>query len=90
MKIALYKYVKHSFETVFEQSKHVDADLERVRMTEFQDVEFKRLSQADTVNAELAVIDRIQQNVLAECQLRLNELEERRQSLLAITHDRAE
>lgn len=92
MKIALFKYVNvnHEFECIFEKDEYVENDTDRIRVTHYLDVEFERLPQSETVNIELEAITRMESKVRAECQVKLNELEGRRQSLLSITHDHAE
>lgn len=85
MKVALYKDVQAGWETVS------GADLEDcknyVRISEFVDVEFPRLKDEETVRKQLAALDEVRAEVSRKFAAALREIDARKASLQALTHE---
>ena len=91
MKIALFKSIEYGW--TMPAAQHDDGSDPHlgsyVRITEYVDVDFPPRAPEEIVPAQLAAIDRAEQDARAKFQLQLNELAERRAKLLALTHSPA-
>lgn len=82
MKIAQYKNVAYDFECVSDDGLATCKDY--VRLSEWVDVDFPPIPREETVKAELAILEEEANEIRAETQQRLNEIERRKQELLAL------
>lgn len=87
IKLALYKssYDSITAISVGENGKSwADEDSDYVRLTESQDIEFKELDRSQVVDAEMTKIDAQEKKIRAAFSAAINELEDRRASLLSL------
>ncbi len=88
MKIALFKSIEYGW--TMPAAQHDDGSDPHagsyVRITDYIDVNFPPRAPAEIVPAQLAAIDKAEQDARAELQLKLNVLAERRANILALTH----
>lgn len=85
MKVALYKDVQYGFETVSGPS--LDNSQEYVRVSEFVNVEFPKLSDEETVRKQLAALDEMRGEVSRKFAAALKEIDQRKASLQALTYE---
>lgn len=86
MKVALYKDVHGGWETV-SIGNGLDACENYVRLSEFVDVEFPRLKDEETVRKQLAALDSVRAEVARKFAAALKEIDARKASLQALTHE---
>ena len=86
MKLAKYKDRLYGVEShiVHEASDYMEKNEHYIRTTEIVDVEFKELPRDKVTTKEIAAIEKEMEKVQADCQVKLNGLEQQRQELLAI------
>ena len=89
MKYAQFKDPHYGYISVIGRE---DDDLERpygddVRISEWIEIDFPPLPQADVVQAQLAALDAQQRELVAEYLQKLQKIANARAKLLALTHD---
>lgn len=91
IRVAMFECVKWGGHYPFQQVEGVDKDTfsngEYVRATEYVDVEFPDRGASNMVKDQLAALDREEEKVREESASKLALIDNRRRSLLALTHD---
>ena len=83
MKLVLTKNTEFDYTTVCKVNVLPD---DHIVISKVLDVEFELLSDADIVNAEIGALKELAKGTLADAQVRVNAIEDKIQSLLAITN----
>ena len=83
MKLVLTKNTEYDYETVFKVGVLPE---DHIIISKPLEVEFELLSDADIVNAEIGALKELAKGALADAQVRVNAIEDKIQSLLAITN----
>jgi hypothetical protein len=86
VRIALYKDIHADWETVSIENR-LDSSTAYVRVSEFVDVDFPKLSDAETVQKQLAALDTVRAEVSRKFAAALKEIDQRKASLQALTYD---
>lgn len=89
MKIALYDHVcgiDLIVRTVSEWQRYMDSSPDYIRLSEFVEVDFPMLKDAEVVEKQLAAIDLQEQAARNQFQAQLDSFNERRANLRALTH----
>lgn len=86
MKVALYKEVTGGWETV-SIGDNLEGSTTYVRISEFVDVEFPRLKDEETVRKQLDALDTVRAEVSRKFAAALREIDARKSSLQALTHE---
>ena len=81
MKLVLTKNTEYSYETVMKDGLLPDG---HIVISKVKDVEFELLTDADIVNAEIGALKELANVTLADARVRVNAIEDKIQSLLAI------
>lgn len=84
MKIAKFKSLGHGYETV--HTKALDGCDGYVRISEYVDVEFPPLADAEMINNAIVALDRRREKIVDEFTDKLAEIDQQKSELLAITH----
>lgn len=87
IKLGLFKTAHNSISAIAVEKNGkswADEDGDYVRLTESKDVEFKELDRRQVVDAELVKIDAQEKKIRAAFFAAINELEDRRSSLLSL------
>ena len=87
IEIAMYKNIKYGHGSIFQVGDYMENDSEFVRTSEIITVQIIDLPTADVVNAEIDGLKKVQGDLRAETELKLNAIDDKIQSLLAITHE---
>lgn len=86
-RMAVFRHLRHEFNAVFQN--HGDDDDwcvdEYMRISEWQTVEFKPLSQADVAGAQLTALSKLREQTVAEFSEKLGAIDERMANLRALT-----
>jgi hypothetical protein len=85
MKIILLRNTKYNFESVWEAGDNYPDEL--IPVSEPMEVEFKMLPDLDVLNLQIEEIDNQIQKERANSQVRLNNLNQKKQELLSIGSD---
>ena len=85
MKVALFKYVKYGFESVWTEGMEPDPDY--VRISEYVDVEFPPLENSEIVNNEIASLKESKKQIQAETEAKIGVIDRRIGDLLSLTHE---
>lgn len=86
MEIALYKNIKYGFETVKEITCFED-DSDYIRISDIAEVDFVALPSNEIISKEVDFINDSIQKEMADSQVRLNSLNQRKEELLAIGYE---
>lgn len=91
-KVVLLRNVKFNYDTLASCDIEKDIDMtfyenEHVVTSEVVEVDFPELSNEDVVLNEIAVLDNQINKVMAQAEVSIKALKERKQELLAICHD---
>ena len=82
MKVAIFKNMGLGFESVAE--KTLEGADDYVRITEYVDVKFTPLKNADVANSQIALLNAAKKKIQAETEIKLGELDHRIGELLAL------
>ena len=82
MNIALFNKLQYDFETTGEESLEGGANY--VRLSEYVEVDFPTLDIGDIINGQVEVIDAQIKTEQVAAEIKLNELKQRRDELLAL------
>ena len=82
MKIALFKNVQHDFETAGEEG--LDGCAGYARLSEYVEVDFPMLDAETLTKIQIDIIDTQIKTVQVAAEVKLNELKQRRDELLAL------
>ena len=81
MKLFLTKNTEYDYETVMKEGLLPD---DHIVISKVVDVEFELLTDADIVSAEIGALEELARNTLAGAQVRVNAINDKIGSLLAI------
>ena len=87
MRLARYKNIKYDCISVHEVGPSVENDSDRVRVSDIVNVYFPDLSKEDIALDEIAALASLKGEVRVSMQSKINAIEDKIQSLLAITHE---
>ena len=82
MKIVLVKSIEHDYTSIWEHGEMPEG---YIIVSNPINVEFEMLPESDLVNAEVESLKEAKRDVFAKAQIRANAIEDKIQSLLAIT-----
>jgi len=82
VRVAQFKSLKYDYITV--SAEGLDGADEYIRVSEYIDVDFVERDPRETIEQEVDTIDKQIQTVQAAAQVKLNELEQRKNDLLAL------
>lgn len=85
MKIAIYKDVQYNFESICKDS--MEGAKGYVRISEFVDVEFPPLSDAETIQKQLHALDSVRAEVSRKFADALKEIDDAKAKLQALTYE---
>ena len=84
MKLAIFKNLPNDFETYQEECFENYEDY--VRISEYVDVEFPPLKNADVLNKQVAALKKAKQDIQAATELKLQDIDYKISKLLALPH----
>jgi len=84
MKVALYKCLSLDFDVLRDAGDLFEENDDYIRLTEIVDIDLKPLSDVNIINKEVAYIDNQIKRVQAVSEVRINELKQKKQELLAL------
>lgn len=82
MKIALFKSIEHGYESYSDESMEKFDGY--IRLSEYVDVNFVKLSNADITAKEISVIRAVKKKIQAETEVKLGELDRKIGDLLSL------
>lgn len=85
MKIALFKHIQYGYESVWIYREGQNFD-DRVQISDWIDVDFPPLRSGDVIAEQIKALDNIRAEVSRRFAEALQQIDDRKASLLALTH----
>ena len=87
MQYAIYRNVEYGTESVFEVCDFMENMDDHVRVSEAVEIEFPMISNDSVVKKQVEALNNLKKEVQAECEVKLQTIDNKIGELLALTHD---